>query len=165
MRWTGALCSSHLLSFHQVVVPLQYCLSPWQLSLRRVDVGAMGSEDVLFKRGSKKLYGCRHRQFETRIMQLQCLIIVLSGPDMCVRLFVSKTESVLFFPLEINCQVSIGIFFNHQGWRQRGKEEGNREGVECLSSRVCCFAATETVTYNSAGMKNVVSIIKVFVAL
>lgn len=49
---SSALCRSYP-PFHQVVVPPQRCLSPWQLSLRRVDVGAMGSEDVLFKTGSR----------------------------------------------------------------------------------------------------------------
>lgn len=46
-------CACPYPCLHQLVVLPQCRLLLWQLSLRLVDVGAMGSEDVLFKTGSR----------------------------------------------------------------------------------------------------------------
>lgn len=69
----------HSFVFHQIVGLLRRCLSPWQLSLRRVDVGAVGSEDVLFEAGNEKIVGPLMNRDQNN--RRHCLIIVHCGQN------------------------------------------------------------------------------------
>lgn len=131
----------HAAGLIRVTVSLfQYCLSLWQLSLRLVDVWAMGSEDV-FKTGSRNwtVIGASCSQNNGSSVFNNC-------PEW--------TEFTLIH-CHLKSSPSDKVF-----WRALKVFSSNTLGEE--EARIVTFQDHKKLACNAAGMKHVLSIIEVY---